>query len=154
MKAPDAESYRPTWAPATKDLVGTSLGSSRLWYTLAQGIVTEVYYPRIDIPQIRDLGFIVADDAGFWVELRKLGNYTLECANDCTPAVTLMHRHERFTFRLRVCPHQNRDVLLVDYELQSDDPSLRPYVLVATRLGADGDNNAGAATLHHGRRVL
>jgi len=154
MKAPDAESYRPTWAPAAKDLVGTSLGSSRLWFTLAQGIVTEVYYPRIDIPQIRDLGFIVADNAGFRVELRKLGDYTLEYASDCTPAVSIVHRHERFTFRLRVCPHQDRDVLLVDYELQGDDPALRPYVLVATRLGADGDNNVGAATLHHGRRVL
>lgn len=154
MKAPDADSYRPTWAPAAKDLVGTSLGSSRLWYTLAQGIVTEVYYPRIDIPQIRDLGFIVADDAGFWVELRKLDNYTLEFAHDCTPAVTVVHRHERFTFRLRVCPHQDRDVLLVDYELQGDDPALRPYVLVAPRLGEDGTHNVGAATRHHGRPVL
>jgi glucoamylase len=31
-------------------MVGTSLGSSRLWFTIADGIVTEVYYPRIDIP--------------------------------------------------------------------------------------------------------
>lgn len=35
-------------------MVGTSLGSSRLWFTLAGGIVTELYYPRIDIPQIKE----------------------------------------------------------------------------------------------------
>ena len=56
MKAPSGP-CTPTWAPARKDLVGASLGSSRLWFTLAQGIVTEIYYPRIDIPQIKDLGF-------------------------------------------------------------------------------------------------
>jgi glucoamylase len=42
-------------------MVGCALGSSRLWFTLGFGIVNEVYYPRVDIPQIRDLGFIIAD---------------------------------------------------------------------------------------------
>ena len=41
-------------------MVGCSLGPSRLWFTIGGGIVNEVYYPRVDIPQIRDLGFIVA----------------------------------------------------------------------------------------------
>ena len=75
MKAPTAPNAHSTWASAAKDMVGASLGSSRVWFTVAEGIVTEVYYPRIDIPQIKDLGFIIADDRGFWVELRRMGNY-------------------------------------------------------------------------------
>ena len=75
MQAPAPVFSNPTWAPAAKDMVGTSLGSSRLWFTVAEGIVTEVYFPRIDIPQIKDLGFIIADNAGFWVELRRVGDY-------------------------------------------------------------------------------
>ena len=71
-QAPALFPHLPVWAPAGKDMVGTSLGSSRLWFTVAQGIVTEVYFPRIDIPQLKDLGFIVADDQGFWQELRRL----------------------------------------------------------------------------------
>ena len=153
MDAPQASEYRPTWAPAQKDIVGTSIGSSRLWYTLAEGIVTEVYYPRIDIPQIKDLGFIVADDAGFWVELRKHGNYTVEVAHDFAPAVIVTHRHERFSFRMRVCPHQDRDTLLLDYEL-SGDSGLRPYVLLSPRPGGEAAATVGEATRHHGRRVL
>ena len=27
----------PTWVSARKDMVGTSLGSSRLWFTIAEG---------------------------------------------------------------------------------------------------------------------
>jgi glucoamylase len=51
-------------------MVGCALGISRLWFTLGFGIVNEVYYPRVDIPQIRDLGFIIADGEGFWAEVK------------------------------------------------------------------------------------
>lgn len=87
MKAPQATSPSPTWAHAGKDMVGTSLGTARLWFTVAEGIVTEVYYPRIDIPQIKDLGFIIADDQGFWVELRQLRNYEVKQPNPAVPAI-------------------------------------------------------------------
>lgn len=96
MRAPQAAYSHPTWAHAGKDMVGTSLGSSRLWFTVAEGIVTEIYYPRIDIPQIRDLGFIIADDQGFWIELRRLGNYKISLPKPYAPAVEIVHWHPRF----------------------------------------------------------
>ena len=111
--APSAAFSHPTWASARKDMVGASLGSSRLWFTIAEGIVTEVYYPRIDIPQIKDLGFIIADDKGFWVELRRLDSYSVSLASPGVPAVEIIHRHPRFVFTLQVCPSQRRDVLLL-----------------------------------------
>src|SRR5512139_981955 len=75
--APGAPGIAPSWTSSDKDLVGTAIGPSRLWFTLGHGILNEVYHPRIDIPQIRDLGFIVADDAGFWVEVKRSTDYTL-----------------------------------------------------------------------------
>ena len=39
--------------------------SSRIWFTTAAGIVTEVYYPTIDHPQIRDLQLLVTDGRSF-----------------------------------------------------------------------------------------
>ncbi len=51
---------------SAKDAVGCSLGAPLLWFTLGYGIVNEVYWPRTDLPQIRDLGFIVANGNGFW----------------------------------------------------------------------------------------
>jgi glucoamylase len=66
-----------------------ALGPSRVWFTLGFGIVNEVYYPRLNIPQIRDLGFIVADGCGFWVEVKWLQNYTLRLPAPGTPAVVV-----------------------------------------------------------------
>lgn len=153
MKAPQAANSYPTWARAAKDMVGTGLGSSRLWFTLAEGIVTEVYYPRIDIPQIKDLGFIIADDLGFWVELRRLGNYRVSLAAPGVPAVEVVHSHPRFTFTLQICPSQQRDVLLLRYRLEGD-ANLRPYALLAARLGAEAENNFATVEKHNGRTVL
>ncbi len=153
MQAPQATSPHPTWAHAGKDMVGTALGSSRLWFTVAEGILTEVYYPRIDIPQIRDLGFIIADGLGFWVELRRLGNYELRLPKPGVPAVTIVHHHARFTFTLQICPSQRRDTLLLRYQLDGDQ-GLRPYALLAARLGGDAESNLAAVGKHNGRKVL
>jgi len=153
MKAPSAAVSFPTWAPARKDMIGASLGSSRLWFTTAEGIVSEVYYPRIDIPQIKDLGFIIADDRGFWVELRRMGNYQVTLPAPGVPAVKIVHSHKRFTFTLEICPSQQRDVLLLRCRLEGDD-GLRPFALLAPRLGGDLENNEAWVTKHNGRTVL
>ncbi len=65
-KAPSPAWRHPVWSTAKKDLVGTALGPARLCFTVGKGIVTEVFYPRIDIPQVRDMGLIIADGKGFW----------------------------------------------------------------------------------------
>jgi glucoamylase len=67
MNAPGSPGARPTWTSSAKDMVGTALGPSRLWFALGHGIINEVHHPRIDMPQIRDLGFFAADGRGFWV---------------------------------------------------------------------------------------
>lgn len=152
-RAPAPESSFPTWAPAAKDAVGTALGTSRLWFTVAQGIVTEVYSPRPDIPQLKDLGFIVADERGFWVEVRRMGRYSVQWHADAVPAITITHRHERFVLTLRLCADPERDVLLLDFELTAES-ALDLYVLAAPRIGEDAVNNRAWADEWEGRPVL
>jgi glucoamylase len=151
--APAPSVVYPTWASGAKDAVGAALGTSRLWFTVAQGIVTEVYYPRVDIPQLKDLGFIVADDAGLWVELRRLGNYAVTWFDDVVPAITVTHRHPRFTLTLRICADPERDVLLVDFSLVGDT-QLQLYVLAAPRIGEDATHNRAWTGDWAGRPVL
>jgi len=48
-----------------KDGVGTTYSAnSRVWFTLWNGPVTEVYYPTIDRPHIRDLQLMMTDGEG------------------------------------------------------------------------------------------
>jgi glucoamylase len=152
-KAPGAPGISPTWCSSAKEMVGCSLGSSRIWFTIGGGIVNEVYSPRVDLPQIRDLGFIVADGRDFWVEVKRLRRHTVTLAADGTPAVTIVHAHERFELSLRIVPCQHRDVLLLQVELRASEP-LSLYALLAPHLGGSGRDNLAEAAWSRGRRML
>src|SRR5439155_24124968 len=95
--APGAPGIPPTWTSSAKDMVGTSLGPARLWFTLGFGIVNEIYYPRVDTPQIRDLGFIVAGPGRFWSEGKRNQEYTLRLLAPGVPAVEIVHQQDRYT---------------------------------------------------------
>ena len=143
----------PTWTSSAKDMVGCALGPARLWFTTGYGILNEVYYPRVDIPQIRDLGFIVADGKGFWVEVKRMNAYQMRLPFPGIPAVEIIHMHDRFELRLRIAPDPDRDVLLVEVALSSDS-DLRPYALLAPHLGGTGHDNMAQTGVHGGCKML
>lgn len=151
--APGRPGIAPTWTSSAKDAVGCSLGPSRLWFTTGFGIVNEVYYPRIDIPQIRDLGFIVADGKGFWSEVKRLENYRVNFVAPGVAAFDICHEHSRYRLHLRISPDPRRDVLALEVRLEGDE-DLRPYVLLAPHLGATGHGNRALIGHYRGRCVL
>lgn len=153
IEAPGAPGLSPTWTSSAKQIVGTALGPSRLWFTVSHGILNEVYYPRVDIPQIRDLGFIVADGKGFWVEVKRLTASQVKPAAAGVPAIQIRHQHARFELQLRITPDPQRDVLLLEFTLHGD-PELEVYALLAPHLGGTGYNNEASVTRYRGRRVL
>jgi len=140
--APGGPGIPPTWTSSSRDMVGCGLGISRLWFTLGFGIINEIYYPRVDIPQIRDLGFIVADGNGFWAEVKRVANSTIRLLAPGVPAVEIVHEHERYSLRLRIAPDPRRDVLAIECRLDGS-PDLRLYALPAPHLGATGYDNTG-----------
>jgi glucoamylase len=58
--APGAPGKDAQWESAGKDAVGTSASlESKVWFTLRDGVMTEVYYPAVDVANVRLLQFIV-----------------------------------------------------------------------------------------------
>src|SRR5262245_41705684 len=57
--APGAPGGGSVWTTGNKQGIGTSTTlDSKVWYTIAQGVVTEVYFPQIDVPNVQDLQLI------------------------------------------------------------------------------------------------
>ena len=152
--APGAPGISPTWTSSAKDAVGCSLGPARLWFTIGYGILNEVYWPRIDIPQIRDLGFIVADGKGYWDEVKRCGAHELRSISPGAPAFEILHTGLRYRLRLRITPDPRRDVLAIETTLETVDPDLRVYALLAPHLGATGKGNRARVAQHRGRTIL
>lgn len=63
--APGAPGQDAVWPSAGKDGVGTSnTVESKVWFTLRKGVLTEVYYPTVDVANVQDLEFIVVTPSG------------------------------------------------------------------------------------------
>ena len=58
------------WPTAAKNGFGTSATlDSKVWFTLANGAMTEVFYPTLDVPNVETFQFAVARGAGFENEI-------------------------------------------------------------------------------------
>lgn len=87
--ATPAEAPKPTdpqkaiWTEADKDGFGTSTTpASKVWYTLNNGELTEVYYPDLGTPSVRDLQFIVSDGKSFAELETEATNHQVQLAGD------------------------------------------------------------------------
>ena len=60
--APGAPGLDAHWPSAAKNGFGTSNTlSSKVWFTLNNGVMTEVYYPPLDVPNVQTLQLIIVD---------------------------------------------------------------------------------------------
>lgn len=150
----------PRWTRGAKDAVGTAYStSSRLWYTLFGGVVTEVYYPTIDTPQIRDLQYLVTDGATFFHDERRHLKNEQSCLEEAALGCRIVNKDPgcRYSIRKTVIgdPHQNclllHTALTVSPALAG---KLRLYVLCAPHLEIGGWHNSGEVLEVKGRKVL
>ena len=64
--APGAPGASANWTTGNKQGLGTSVGTdSKVWYTLSDGALSEVYYPSGDRANVRSLEFAVTDGSTF-----------------------------------------------------------------------------------------
>ena len=151
----------PRWSHSNKDGVGTAYSSdSRLWYTLWRGTVTEVYYPRIDRPQLRDLEFLFTDGASLFHEEKRHLDPTTERPHDQALGFSVRSEEPGGRYRLTKWvigdPHQ--PCLLVRTLLEVLDPrlvgKLRLFALVAPHLEVGGWGNHATVYQLLGRSIL
>jgi glucoamylase len=70
--APGSPGKDAQWATAGKQAVGTSATlNSKVWFTLADGVMTEVYYPDVTVANVQCLQFVVVDPKTKKVETEK-----------------------------------------------------------------------------------
>jgi len=64
--APGAPGAAATWTPADKHGFGTATSlASKVWFSLEHGELTDVFYPDLGTPSLRDLQLIVTDGQTF-----------------------------------------------------------------------------------------
>ena len=150
----------PRWTHGGKDGVGTAYApSSRIWFTFWNGIVTEVYYPTVDRPQLRDLQYLITDGKSFFHEEKRHLKSKLERLSDhalgyrCTNSDPAGH----YALVKEIIADPHFPCVLQRTEI-TGDPSfiskLRFYTLCAPHLEVGGWGNNGYVTRVGGRKIL
>ena len=150
----------PKWTHGSKDGVGTSYSAdSRVWFTLWNGCITEVYYPTIDRPQVRDLQLLVSDGESFLHEekhdMHSEAHRDLKHALGYRIVNTPPEGDYRIVKEVIADPHQ--PCVLQHVSLQGDGwtgDRLQLYVLCAPHLGGGGWGNNAVIVEAAGREFL
>jgi glucoamylase len=101
FSAPGYPGSKPRWTSSAKTGVGTSVTpQSPVWFTLSHGIVNEVYYPRLDQANIRDLGLIVTDGRDFFSEEKRHAVSSVEMVTPGVPAYQLVNSCNNGRYRI------------------------------------------------------
>jgi len=122
----------PTWQTARKVGLGTARGErSRVWVTLARGIVTEVYYPRVDIADVRDLQCLVSDGRTFVHEEQRDLHHAVSTVEAGIPAYEIVNTDPegRYSLTKRVITDPGADALVMQVTFQALQPRARDYAL-------------------------
>ncbi len=151
----------PRWSHSAKDGVGTAYSSdSRLWFSLWHGVVTEVYFPTIDRPQLRDLEFLFSDGETFFHEEKRHLERSVDPLGERALGYVVRSTapDDRYRLEKTVLPDPHLPCLLLRCRLEVRDPALagrlRMFLLAAPHLDVGGWGNSAAVYQLFGRSVL
>jgi glucoamylase len=145
QSAPGAPGTMPTWTPASKEGVGTSTTTdSHVWFTLQGGVLSEVYYPRLDTADVRTLEFAISDGKKVWIESRDL-LHSVKRISESALVFQQTSRDREGSVRLTktYITDPQRDTLLIDVEF-SGAASDSLYVLYHPALKNSGYGDSGS----------
>ncbi len=139
----------PRWTHGAKDGVGCAWSrSSRIWFTIWRGILTEVYYPTVDRPQIRDLEYLITDGRSFFHEEKRDLVSKVERLSDHALGyrITNSDPQDRYTITKEVIADPSLSCILQRTKLTGSDDflsRLQLYALCCPHLEVGGwENNA------------
>ena len=147
--APGWPGIVPRWTSSAKSGVGTACSAqSRTWFTLSHGIVNEVYFPRMDRANVRDLGLIVTDRQDFFSEEKRSTTSQIVPLAHGVPAYRIVNTctagRYRIVKRVLTDPHRNALLQEIGFEaLRGARDDYAVYALLAPHVdNAGGGNDA------------
>lgn len=150
LEAPCPPGIASVWAPAAKDFLGTSASdASRVYFTGAEGILTEVFYPTLDTVQNVDLQLLVTDRDRTWGdEERRQKRHEITQIDKRAmrwQAVTIADSGRwKISKRIFSDPERNAVIQRISFETLEPGKKARDYKLYV--LNNPAINNSGAGS--------
>ena len=150
----------PRWTAGSKDGIGTAYAdASKVWFTLWRGILTEIYWPSVDMPQTRDLQFLITDGESFFHEEKRDLVIELESLAPHVLGYRSRNRDPEGRYRIEKefisdprfpCVLQHTTIHVSD----ALAGKLKMFLLFAPHMACGGSGNEAFVVRHTGRDLL
>ena len=149
----------PRWTGGDKDGVGTAWSAGgRVWFTIWRGILSEIYYPTVDCPQIRDLQFLFGDGRELFLEEKRDLDADVERVSPSQGyQMVSRDRAGRFCLTKEVIVEPTSPCVLLHGKIEGDAAfleNLKAYLLCAPHLEGGGEGNNAFVVEVSGRDLL
>ena len=148
--APGHPGITPTWSNAKKIQVGSSFYDfksaprSLVWFSIAQGVLTETYFPTIDKAQIKDSQILILNESGKLIDEKK--EMIHETVVLSPSLVKLINRSKDGLFEIHHTYYTADDasILIDEVEIHSKQAGAQFYVLTNSALKNSGTNDSAS----------
>ncbi|MBA3489307.1 MAG: glucoamylase, partial [Longispora sp.] len=149
-EVPGVPGVGSAWTTGAKDGLGTSTSTtSKIWFTLGQGIAHEVYYPQTDVANVQDLQYVVSDGVTFTELEREATTHIIRLTDPRSlnyEQINTAHSGRyRITKNYTTDPDRNTLLIRTRFQVLTGGP-LNLYVLFNPSLNNSGTGDAGAST--------
>ena len=132
---------------ARKDCLGTARNtSSRVWFTVAGGVLSDVYYPTVDNTNVETLQYIVTDGSSFTDLQSRDMTYSVRAAGDSggmACEVTATGKRGGYEIRTEYVTDPNRNSVLMRISFTPRRSGLKLYVRFDPTVNGNGGGGAG-----------
>ena len=150
---------KPTWSSGAKTLVGTAASArSRIWYTIGNGTLNEIYFPDVDQANTRSVRFLVSDGESFFSDEQWDAEHTVEWLAPGVPGCHIESRCKRgrYTIVKDLVSDSVRDTLLmrVRFEPDNRECELKLYLFQEPQMGDRGEGNTAWIGQYKGLELM
>src|SRR6476661_6210838 len=129
MEAPGGPGAPPMWGPGRKMAFGAAPGSkSKLWYTIVDGALSEVFFPSIDRVALHELRFFASASGSPPVDDAGDGQHRITWFAPGTPGFIVESTHHEYRLTKEYFSDPEENALLIAATFTPELPDVRLYM--------------------------
>ena len=143
------------WGPGRKMAFGTAPGPrSKLWYTLADGSLSEVFFPTIDHVALHELRFFASAAGAPPVDDASDGQHRVTWLAPGIPAFTVDSTHHEYRLSKEFFTDPEENALLISATFTPELPDVRLYIQASAHWQPGSEGNFGQVLETHPPALL
>src|SRR5438270_11001432 len=142
MDAPGGPGAPPMWGPGRKMAFGAAPGPrSKVWYTLADGNLSEVFFPALDRIALHELRFFASAPGAPPVDDATDGEHKIAWLAPGTPAFSVETAHYEYRLTKEVVSDPDENAVVISGRVTPELPAVRLYMQAPAhwQRGTEGD---------------